>query len=145
MVGPVHLHKSVVAQYAGNVEVVGGVPRSEVAEWLRRFDMMLFPSTCEGSAFVLMEAMFTGLPVVTSPNSGTVARHGQEGFIAPYDDINALAGYLRELVENPDRRFEMGLAARKRCEQFNLDYYSRELSALFHRLVGGRAASGRSH
>ena len=84
-----------------------------------------------------MEAMASGLPVVTSPNSGSVARHGQEGFIAPYDDIDALAGYVRQLVENPDRRLEMGRAAREYCGQFNLDYYSLELAAMFHRLVGG--------
>ena len=137
MVGPVYLQKWVVSKFAGNVEVIGGVPRSEVAAWLRKFDIMLFPSTCEGSACALMEAMASGLPVVTSPNSGSVARHGQEGFIAPYDDIDALAGYVRQLVENPDRRLEMGRAAREYCGQFNLDYYSLELAAMFHRLVGG--------
>jgi glycosyltransferase involved in cell wall biosynthesis len=141
MVGPVHLQKWAVAKFAGHVEVIGGVPRSQVAEWMRRFDIMLFPSTCEGSAYALMEAMASGLPVVTSPNSGTVARHGREGFIAPYDDIDALAGYVRELVENPDRRLEMGCAARKRYEECNLDSYSRELSAMFYRLVGARPST----
>jgi glycosyltransferase involved in cell wall biosynthesis len=142
MVGPVYLKKWAVAKFAGHVEVVGGVPRSEVAEWVRRFDIMLFPSTCEGSAYALMEAMASGLTVVTSPNSGTVARHNQEGFIAAYDDINALARYVQELVENPNRRLEMGRAARKRYEECNLDSYSRELSAMFHRLVGARVAVG---
>lgn len=138
MVGPVHLQKWAVAKFGGHVEVIGGVPRSEVPEWARRMDIMLFPSTCEGSAFALMEAMSSGLPVVTSPNSGSLARHGQEGFIAAYDDIDALAEYVRELATDPERRQEIGRAARQRCEQFNLDYYSRELSALFHRLVGAR-------
>ena len=141
MVGPVQLNKWAIEKFAGHVEVMGGVPRSEVAGWLRQFDIMLFPSTCEGSAYALMEAMASGLPVVASPNSGSVARHGREGFIAAYDDIDALTGYLRELVEDPKRRLEMGRAARQRCEQFNLDYYSRELSALFYRLVGRQPTS----
>jgi glycosyltransferase involved in cell wall biosynthesis len=141
MVGPVHLNKSAVEKFAGHVEVVGGVPRSEVAEWVRRFDIMLFPSTCEGSAYALMEAMASGLPGITSPNSGTVARHGQEGFMTPYDDINAMAGYVQELLENPSRRLEMGRAARKRYEECNLESYSRELSALFYRLVGSQPIS----
>jgi glycosyltransferase involved in cell wall biosynthesis len=141
MVGPVHLNKWAVAKFAGHVEVMGGVPRSQVASWLRKFDIMLFPSTCEGSANALMEAMASGLPVVTSPNSGSVARHGREGFLAAHNDSDALTGYLRELVEDPQRRLEMGRAARQRCEQFNLDYYSRELSALFYRLVGSQPGS----
>lgn len=138
MVGPVHLPKSIVGKFAGNVEIIGGVPRSEVAAWLRRFDMMLFPSTCEGSSYALMEAMATGLPVVTSTNSGTVARHGKEGFIVPYDDVDAMAGYVRELAQDREHRFAMGRAAWRRCRELNLDYYSRELSALFHRLVRER-------
>jgi glycosyltransferase involved in cell wall biosynthesis len=139
MVGPVHVCKSVVASSAGNVEVIGGVPRSEVAEWVRRFDIMLFPSTCEGSAGALMEAMASGLPVVTSPNSGSVARHEKEGFIAAYDDVDALAGYVEQLVLDPGRRLQMGRAARERAQQFNIDYYSRELAAMFSRLVGSQA------
>ena len=138
MVGPVHLEKWAVAKFSGSVEVVGGVPRAEVAEWMRRFDIVLFPSTCEGSAGALMEAMASGLPIVTSPNSGTVARHGRECLVAAYDDVDALARYVQELVENPNRRLEMGRAAWKRSQEFNLNSYSRDLSALFHRLVKGK-------
>jgi glycosyltransferase involved in cell wall biosynthesis len=134
MIGPLGLRPEIVEKHRGNVEVMGALPRSKVAERVRQFDVIYFPTTCEGSAISLMEAMATGLPIVTSPNSGTVARHGQEAFICPYDDLDAAEGYLRVLMEDRALRWRMGAAARRRCEEYDLSNYSRRLSELFGRL-----------
>lgn len=135
MVGPVNVARTAVEKHRGNVELIGSVPRSEIRSWLEKFDVFFFPSTCEGSAGSLMEAMATGLPVVTSPNSGTVARHGEEGFIAEYDETEKFAGYLRRLIEEPDLRLRMGRAARRRAETFSLDEYAAQLVPLLTHLV----------
>jgi hypothetical protein len=145
MVGPVLLNDSAVVKNKGPVEVVGRAPRAEMGRWLEKFDAIFFPSTCEGSAYALMEAMATGLPLVTSPNSGTVARHGQEGFIAAYDDIEAYSGYLKRLSEDPAMRLEMGRAARRRYEDFQLDRYSRDLGQLFRRLMESKNSDPRAN
>jgi glycosyltransferase involved in cell wall biosynthesis len=135
MVGRVELDRDTLAAQKGQVEIVGAVPRSHVPAWLERIDIMFFPTTCEGSAYALMEAMATGVPVVTSPNSGTVARNEAEGFIVPYDDVNAAAEHLSRLIHDRELRWEMGAAARQRYEAFNLDAYSRRLTALINRLM----------
>ena len=139
LVGPNYLNQAMVDAHKDVVDVVGAVPRSQVGDWLRRFDLLLFPSTCEGSATAVLEAMSTGLPVVTSPNSGTVARHGTEGFISAYDDIEAMAESVERLASNPSLRLEMGRAASKRAGEFTIDWYSREIGRLLTRLVEGNA------
>jgi len=111
------------------------VVRSQVPAQLAGFDLIYFPTTCEGSAYALMEAMATGLPVVTSPNSGTVARHGQEGFLCPYDDLDAAAGYIERLVRDAALRLHMGRAARQRYLEFSLTHYSAALAKLCRQLV----------
>lgn len=131
MIGAVTLRPEIVAKEKGNVFVHGPVPRSQLPEWMRKFDAILFPSTCEGSAYALMEAMATGLPVVTSPNSGTVARHGIEGFIAPYDAIEQYVHHIESLATNPTLRMQMGQAARQRYEECSIDNYSNGLAKLF--------------
>ena len=143
MVGTVCLEPSVVEPHRDAVEFIGPVPRSQVREWLRRFDVFLFPSTCEGSAGSVMEAMSTGLPVVASPNSGTVARHGTEGFIAAYDQIDAMAEAVDRLASNPELRHEMGRAASRRVGGFTIDWYSREIAPLLRQLVVGPAEPSR--
>ena len=134
MVGPLHLRPEVVSRYGSAVQFVGGVSRGEVAQWLSRFDILFFPTTCEGSAGSLMEAMASGLPVVTSPNSGTVARDGVEGFLAAYDDAATLSERILRLAQDEGLRQRMGQAARRRAEEFNLDWYSREIGRLLRRV-----------
>jgi glycosyltransferase involved in cell wall biosynthesis len=129
MVGPVGLEESVAREKKGNVELVGRVPRSEVAAWLEKFDILLFPSVSEGSSGAVMEAMCSGLPVVVSTNSGSVARDGLEGFSAAYDDVEALAGYVQRLVVDQKLREEMGRASRQRCEAFDLQAYGHAMAA----------------
>jgi hypothetical protein len=131
LVGPVSIPPDVLATHRGPAEIVGPVPRSEVAGWLGKFDVFCLPSTCEGSAGAVAEAMAAGLPVVVSPNAGAPITHGVEGFIAPYDDVDALQRHIETLAANAAMRHEMGLAARRRIETFSLDHYGRQLVTVF--------------
>ncbi len=130
LVGPLAVDPALLSGRP-NLKVIGPVPRSEVGPWLAKFDVLLFPSTCEGSPGAVMEALASGLPVVSTPNSGTVVRDGIEGFIRPYDDIDGLAQSIDRLASNPTLRADMSRAARNRAETFNLDAYSHQLLSVF--------------
>jgi len=130
MVGPVRINPAILEKHRGAVEVVGPVPRGSVHEWLDRFDVFLLPSTCEGSAGAVSEAMASGLPVITSPNSGSLVRHGVDGYICPYDNVDAMAEYIEQLSQDRQRRHEMGLAGRGSIERWNLDQYGETLENL---------------
>lgn len=127
MVGPVRLDDGVVTDQRGPVELVGPVPRGNVGQWLERFDVFYFPSTCEGSAGSVNEAMAAGLPVVTTPNSGSTIRDGIDGCLVDYDDLETTCARLTTLVESADLRAQMGAAARQRTQQYDLTWYRREL------------------
>lgn len=135
MVGAVQIDRDIAARHQGEVELIGRVPKAEVMQWLSQFDVFVFPSTCEGCASSVIEAMASGLPVVCSPNSGTFARDGQEGFLRPYDDVDGMAECVQRLIDDNELRLRLGRAARQRVEQFNLDAYSDTLGKLFTSLV----------
>jgi hypothetical protein len=130
LVGPIATNPRLLAAHP-NVTVVGPVPRGQIAAELAKFDVLLFPSTCEGSAGSVMEAMASGLPVVTSPNAGTVIRHGVEGFVHQYDDVDSLAASVETLASDAARRAEMSRAARARAEHFDLANYGAGLVEAF--------------
>ena len=130
MVGPSLLTPSAAANAAGAVDFIGRVQRSEVAGWLNRFDIYFFPSTCEGSAQSVTEAMACGLPVVVSSNSGSVVREGIDGFIRSYDDIDGMAACVQRLADDESLRLEMGRQARLNAESLSLARYQSELVAL---------------
>jgi glycosyltransferase involved in cell wall biosynthesis len=134
-VGPLQITEIAANRVRENVEVVGKVPRSESLKWFSDFDIFYFPTTCEGSAYVLMEAMATGLPIVTSPNSGTVARNHQECFVARYDDLDAHAAYLERLIADRDLRLAMGEAAATYYKRFDINSYSSRLYDVVHNVA----------
>jgi glycosyltransferase involved in cell wall biosynthesis len=143
MVGPVEVEPAKLAAYSAVADIVGGVSRGEIASWLERFDLFLFPSTCEGSASSVMEALSMGLPVVTTPNSGSVVRDGIEGFVVPSGDVTAMRERVSQLLGDQDRRLDMGRSARMRAETFTLDEYSRALREILEQAVSGRSGGDR--
>ena len=92
------------------VALVGAVPKREVAEQFAWADVFLLPSLCEGSATVTYEALAAGLPVVCTPNAGSIVRDGVDGFIIPVRDGEAAAERLERLLD-PALRAEMSEAA----------------------------------
>lgn len=135
MVGGMMLDKSRLEPYRDRVQFVGAVPRSGVTDWLRKFDVFFFPSTCEGSAGAVMEAMGSALPVITTPNSGSRVRDGIEGFIRPYDDIDGFEQAIRRFDDDRDLLLRMGDAARQRVLAYGLGAYQADLLQFFQKLV----------
>lgn len=131
MVGPIESRIATDALDRAGVTLIGPVRRSEVAGWLDRFDVFLFPSFCEGSAGSVMEAMASGLPVVVTPSAGSVARDGLEGFVRDSEDVAGLAAGVSTLVEDAALRHRLGEAARARALAFDIDRYARDLAMVF--------------
>ncbi|MGD0768944.1 MAG: glycosyltransferase family 4 protein [Tepidisphaeraceae bacterium] len=134
MVGNVLLDQGKLEPYAQRVQFVGPVPRSTVADWLGKFDVFFFPSTCEGSAGAVMEAMGAGLAVLTTHNSGSRVRDGIDGFIRSCDDIDGFEQALRNLDDDRDLLLRMGESARARVLAYDLNAYQSELSRFFQGL-----------
>jgi glycosyltransferase involved in cell wall biosynthesis len=127
MVGPILLTDAAARAMAPQVQLAGRVPRSQVANHLRQFDLFLFPSTCEGAAGAAMEAMAYGLPVIASPNAGSSVRDGIDGLIRNYDDVDGLAAAVQRLADDPALRLQMGREARKQAEALHLGWYGRRM------------------
>jgi glycosyltransferase involved in cell wall biosynthesis len=90
-------------------------------------DVFLLPSVCEGSATVTYEAMGAGLPVIATPNTGSVVRDGTDGFIVPVRDADAVVAKVELLANEPDLRRHMGEQARARASDFTVAEYGRRL------------------
>jgi glycosyltransferase involved in cell wall biosynthesis len=94
-VGRIALDPSKLATYSGIAQFVGPVPRTEMPEQYRWAQLFVLPSIVEGSAVATYEALMSGLPVVATPNTGTIVTHGQNGIIVPARDIDALTSAIK--------------------------------------------------
>ncbi len=109
-------------------EVVGMVPRNSIRAMYEWADVFVLPTLCEGSATVCYEALASGLPVITTPNAGSVVRDGIDGFIVPIRDSDALAGAIERLASDPALYETMSHNALERAREFTLDLYARRLT-----------------
>ena len=100
-----------------------------LAEIYHRADVFVLPSLHEGSALVTYEALASGVPVIATPNAGSVVRDGVEGFLVPVGEIDPLAERLFDVYRDPERRREMARAARRRAEEFSWPAYGERLAA----------------
>lgn len=106
---------------------LGRIPRSRVKDEFLRADVFVHPSLAEGCAVAGLEALACGLPMVVTPNAGTVVRDGVDGFIVPASDGPALAEKLEAIVTDRDQRARMSAHARERARDFSWDAYERRL------------------
>lgn len=122
--------QSAFTPYRDAFRHVSHVPYHEVHALYRDADVFVYPSLHEGSAFVTYEALASGLPVITTRNAGAVVRDGEEGFVVPIRDVEALVERIDRLRRDEDLRRAMGAKARARAEQFTWAHYRARLCAL---------------
>ena len=128
-VGPVGLTENAAAEMRRHVDLLGAVPRPQMAEHYGWADVFLLPSICEGSATVCYEALAAGLPIITTPNAGSVVRDGVDGFIVPVRDAEAIAGKLELLARDRDLLAWMSANALARSREFTVEKYGERLLA----------------
>src|SRR5258708_9594943 len=79
---------------------LGRVPRAKIRGEFAVADVLVLPSLAEGSAETTYEALACGVPVVTTPEAGSVVRDGIDGRIGPSRGAEALANAISEIVED---------------------------------------------
>jgi glycosyltransferase involved in cell wall biosynthesis len=98
------------------LELRGYIHRDELPSHLAEAHVFAAPSVYEGGpGLVYLEAMACGLPVVACSGSGAseVVDNGQNGFLVPPHDVDALTGALRRLLADYELRDQMGARARR--------------------------------
>jgi glycosyltransferase involved in cell wall biosynthesis len=90
--------------------------RLDAPSLIGTLDVLAIPSFSEGTPLVALEAMAAGVPVVASAVGGIPdqVRHGQEGFLVPAGDPDALAAAILRLVANSGLRRRFSAAGRER-------------------------------
>lgn len=112
---------------------------SDVPALLRRASLFVLSSLTEGISLTILEAMASGLPVVTTKVGGNpeVVLDGATGRLVPSGDPAALAKALLQVWGNPDTAQLMGRAGRHRVESY---FDIRRLVAQYERLYVKTAA-----
>ena len=123
---------------SASVAFAGSV--KNVEEYLRRSDGFVMSSDYEGLPLSVIEAMATGLPVVSTRAGGVadLVEDGVEGFLSSPGDAQGLAQGMLRLAGDPEAWQAMSRAARERSRRFGVDAMVRKYERLFEQSARGR-------
>jgi glycosyltransferase involved in cell wall biosynthesis len=116
------------------VTFAGRVGQDEIGAFYKAADVFCLPSFAEGVPVVLMEAMASGLPVVSTAVNGIpeLVEDGVSGLLVVPGRSDLLAAALRKLADDPALRAELGEAGRARvAESFEVDACAAQLAEHF--------------
>ena len=107
------------------VRLTGKVAQDGILDWFRQTSLFVLPCQIaedgdrDGIPNVLVEAMAMGLPVVSTAIASIpeLIHNGHNGILTPPHHPESLAEALGLLLQDPDRRRSLGIAARKTVEK----------------------------
>jgi len=117
--------------------------RTDVARILAAADLSVLTSLWEGLPRVLVQSAAAGRPIVTFDVEGAweVVRDGENGYIVPTRDVDALTARLDQLLANRERARALGRAGPERvCEDWTVETMLERLDHLYQRWIGSKAA-----
>jgi glycosyltransferase involved in cell wall biosynthesis len=148
-IGPMAAEWKALADQEGvadRIAWLGETPDADLPALYHLADLFVLPASHASEAFglVQVEAMAAGVPCVcTELGTGTsyVNQDGVTGRVVPPRDAAALAAAINDLLADPARRAEMGMAARTRvAAEFDLDVMVERMLGLYEEEVGRREA-----
>ncbi len=130
-------------QFKADLEGIGAVVRgfihdpTELARYFCAADVFLFPTLADNCPVVVLEALAASTPVVAFGSGGVpeLIEHGASGWLAPPEDVDALAAGLRQSRKKGVAK-GWGHAARSDAERrFGLDAFTNKHKAVYKRLI----------
>ncbi|WP_231292848.1 glycosyltransferase family 4 protein [Sphingopyxis sp. MC1] len=117
--------------------LTGHLDGQELAHAVASADIMLNPSTTEAFGNVVLEAMASGLPVVSAdaPSASALIVEGETGHLCTPGDRRAYSDALVRLIADGDARRAMGAAARARSAAFSWHAASESVARLYRAIL----------
>ena len=111
---------SLFEPFRHQVTVRPSVSFAELTDAYRQADLFVFPSVAEGFAQVLLEALASGLPVLSTTHTAApdLIEEGREGFVVEPRRPDRIAARIEWALAHRRELRDMKFAARRRAEQF---------------------------
>ncbi len=134
--GPVHKFKAKAERYgiAGRIIFLG--PQKEIEKYYFAADLFVLPTIYDPFSNATLEAMASGLPVITTKNNGAaeLIENGKEGFVVnDMCDARELATNMAAALSVAD---QMGEAARSKAGEFSIEKTASAFAEIIDHVIG---------
>lgn len=119
------------------IQFVSGISTEQMVRFYAEATVAIVPSVYEGFGLPAGEAMSCGVPVVSTDGGALPEVVGDAGVIVPAKNVAAMAAAIDELLQNSQRRAQLGEAGRQRInEAFCWQVCAREMTAYYREVLG---------
>lgn len=111
--------------------------RKDIKEILYASDVFVFPSKREGLGLAAIEAMATGLPIITSNIHGIkdYSINGVTGFSCEPTNVNEFYEAMNNLVLSPEKMSMYGAKVREVAKNFDLEIVYNEMNKIYGNFI----------
>jgi len=136
-VPPEEIQRFFGAELASAIVVQPLVAAESMQGLYAEHDIFLFPSIVEGLPSVLLEAMATGMPVITTETCGMtdVVEDEYNGLLIPPADAAAMEVAILRLARSVELRQKLGEASCETMRRYSWERAARRLEALYRRVL----------
>ncbi len=122
---------------AAHVDIRAVVNSGEMHKLYAEHDILVFPSLMEGLPGVLLEAMASGMPVITAETCGMtdVVENDFNGVLVPPANSAALENAILQLAASPELRESLGRAAQETMKRYTWERSAKLLESFLYRII----------
>ena len=109
--------------------------KMEIADQLRKSNVFVLPSRNENFSVAILEALAMGLPVIATDCGGIrECINVKNGVIVPVDDINAMAGAIKDMI-NDYNQYDRNYIAEDCKKRFSPESIANQLTQVFESVL----------
>ncbi len=121
------------------VNFMGRVPTEQMPQLYRDNDIFVMSSAHEGMSNAMLEAMASGLPIITTRCEGVEELIIDNGIVIDQALGESIANAIKKLVDNPQTYRNMSTAAAKRARQFTWSSVASKYLDCYHNIISRQA------
>ena len=114
------------------INFLGYVPHNEISNYYSSSDIFVLPSKNEGMSNTILEAMASGLPIITTDTGGTQELIDGNGIIIPREDTDAISNAVLKLINDRKMIEDMGNRSREITECMSWKHVAKKYLDLYN-------------
>ena len=120
-----------------SAELLTNIPQEQLLEQYQKATIFALHSQEESQGIALVEAMATGLPVVSTLVGGIpfVVKNGETGLLSQYGDARAFANNMLALLTDEDLRAKLSQSARLTAQNYSWQEIAKAIEIIYNRIA----------
>ena len=118
------------------IDITGRISADDMSMLYHKNDIFISASMLEGMSNAMLEAMASGLPIVSTRCEGLDELIADNGIVVEQPNAESIANAIKSIADNEEKYATMRTAARKQAEKFTWKSSANQYIKIYHNVIG---------